>query len=359
MARLWVRGGVLEDVRIALSRVGLCVAGPVLVGWMFVVPMLAGWTVCAGQAPVERRTPPPVPGRAAGEPGGPTATLKVQTRLVTLAVNAVDAHGAPVSGLNQADFRLLEDGAEQKLAFFEKESNTPLSIVLSIDGSGSLRRNERLEKIAAKKFVNTLLRPQDEMDLQEFADSVKELVPFTNSKQQIEDGLGGLTQGGATAMYDGIFLASQSLAGTRQEGGRRRVLVLITDGGDTVHGVQYDAAVEAAQRAGVMIYALIVIPIYADAGRNTGGEHALIQMTQDTGGKYFYIEDAKDLGPAFAQVSEDLRTQYVLGYYAPSRSARNRSEGFRAITVELTGKAAADGTKLRYRSGYYANSAKQ
>ena len=317
--------------------------------------VLVGVAVCAGQAPIERRTPAAIPGRTAGEPGGPTETLKIQTRLVTLAVNAVDQQGAPVSGLAKEDFRLLEDGAEQKIAFFEKESNTPLSIVLSIDGSGSLLRNERLEKEAAKKFVKTLLRPQDELDLQEFSDSVTELVAFTNDKSRIEDGLGRLTQGGATAMYDAIYLASKSLGGTKQEGGRRRVLVLITDGGDTVHGTQYDQAVEAAQRAGVMIYALIVIPIYADAGRNTGGEHALIQMTQDTGGKYFYVEDAKDLAPAFAQVSEDLRTQYVLGYYAPDRSAKHLGSAFRAIKVELTDKATADKVKLRYRSGYYAS----
>ena len=66
-----------------------------------------------------------------------------------------------------------------------------------------------------------------------------------------------------------------------------------------------------------MVYSLIIVPIWADAGRNTGGEHALIQMAEDTGGKYYYVEDPSDLEPAFAQVSDDLRTQYVLGYYAP------------------------------------------
>ena len=302
--------------------------------------------VCAAQAPIERRTP--------GEPGGPLETLKISSRLVTLAVNAVDAHGAPVGDLNREDFRLLEDGKEQKLAFFDKQSATPLSIVLSIDGSGSLLRNERLEKDAAKKFVNTIVRPQDELDVQEFADSVRELVAFTNDKHRIEDGLNSLTHGDATAMYDAIFLASQSLAATRADGGRRRVLVLITDGGNTVHGTQYDQAVEAAQKAGVMIYALIVIPIYADAGRNTGGEHALIQMTQDTGGKYFYIEDAKDLAPAFAKVSEDLRTQYVLGYYAPALSVKNKTNGMRTLKVETTDAALAGKVSLRYRTAYYA-----
>jgi Ca-activated chloride channel family protein len=164
-----------------------------------------------------------------------------------------------------------------------------------------------------------------------------------------------MQRGDATALYDCVYLASQRLAQTKQGGGRRRVLVLITDGGDTVHGVQYPQAVEQAQRAGAMIYSLIVIPIYADAGRNTGGEHALIQMAEDTGGKYFYVEDAKDLGPALQQVSDDLRTQYVLGYYAPEKTPTNRNDGYRALKVELTNPDLAAKIGLRYRSGYYAS----
>ena len=131
------------------------------------------------------------------------------------------------------------------------------------------------------------------------------------------------------------------------------MLVLITDGGDTAHGVGYDQALEQAQRAGAMIYALIVVPIAADAGRNTGGEHALIQMANDTGGKYFYIENAKDLGPAFEKVSDDLRTQYVLGYYAPPRTLKTRRDGFRSITLDLTNAELAGKIRLRQRNGYY------
>ena len=133
----------------------------------------------------------------------------------------------------------------------------------------------------------------------EFDDDVREVVSFTNDKKRIEQGLGELGRGDATAVYDAVYLASQRLGETKQDAGRRRVLVLITDGDNTVKGVKYDEAVAAAQKAGVMIYALIVVPIASDAGRNTGGEHALIQMANDTGGKYYYIEDPKDLGPAF------------------------------------------------------------
>ncbi|MEO6911937.1 MAG: VWA domain-containing protein, partial [Edaphobacter sp.] len=211
--------------------------------------------------------------------------------------------------------------------------------------------NERLEKDAARHFVNALLRDQDEMDLMDFADTVREIVPFTNQKKQIERGLDQLQRGDQTALYDAIYLGSERLAGTHQDAGRRRVLVLITDGGDT-KGLRYGQALEQAQRAGAMVYSLIIVPITADAGRNTGGEHALIQMAEDTGGKYYYVEDPRDLKGAFARISDDLRTQYVLGYYAPPGG---HDQSFRAIKVQMKDPALRGKYVLRYRTGYYAD----
>jgi Ca-activated chloride channel family protein len=308
----------------------------------------AAWT----QAPIERKPPPGF---------DQLPTLSLQSRLVTVAVNAVDAKGAPVGGLEQKDFKLFEDGKEEKIAFFDKQSATPLSIVLALDGSESVLRNERLEKLAAERFVKTVVRTAggpgtgDELDLMEFADDVTEVVSFTSDPKRISAGFDHLQRGDATALYNAVFLASQRLGETNQAGGRRRVLVLVTDGGDTVHGLHYDQAIAEAERAGVVIYSLIVIPIYADAGRNTGGEHALIQMTEDTGGKYFYVEDAKDLGPALEKVSEDLRTQYVLGYYAPAATVKSRTDGFRALKIEVADPKKAGDIGLRYRTGYYAS----
>lgn len=303
---------------------------------------LAGFMLAAAllfQAPIERRLPPQVP------------TIRVETRLVNVAVNVVDAHGAPVTDLTQDDFQIAEDGRPQKIAFFEKESSTPLSIVLAIDASESVFGNKRLEQNAARHFVNALLRDQDEIDLIDFADTVREIVPFTNQKKRIERGLNELQPGDETALYDAIYLGSQRLAETRQDAGRRRVLMLITDGVDS-KGVRYEQALEQAQRAGAMVYSLIIVPVAADAGRNTGGEHALIQMAQDTGGKYYYVQDPKDLEPAFAHVSDDLRTQYVLGYYAP-HSGINSS--FRTIKVQMKNLALRGSYSLRYRTGYYAD----
>jgi Ca-activated chloride channel family protein len=281
-------------------------------------------------------------------------TLKLESRLVTLAVNAVDETGSPVGGLDKPDFRVFEDGKEQKIAFFEKESATPLSIVLAIDSSGSTQTSQRLEKEAAKKFVQTLLREQDELDLIEFSDSVREVVAFTPDKKRIADGLNELQHGDSTALYDAIYLSSQRLGETIQANGRRRVLVIISDGGDTVHGTAYPQALQQAQRDSVMIYSLIVIPIWADAGRNTGGEHALMELSGETGGKFYFIQESKDLAPAFAKVSDDLRTQYVLGYYAPEKTVKTRADGFRTLKVEVTDPAAAARVSLHYRSGYFA-----
>lgn len=293
------------------------------------------------QAPIERRQPPPqVP------------TIKVETRLVNVAVNVTDAHGAPVPGLTQSDFQVSEDGRPQKIAFFEKDSTTPLSIVLALDTSESIFNNERLEKEAARHFVNAIVRDQDELDLMDFSDTVREIVPFTNQKKQIERGLNELQPGDETVLYDAVYLASQRLSQTRQDAGRRRVLVLITDGVDT-KDTRYEQALEQAQRAGAMIYSLIIVPVEADAGRNTGGEHALIQMSEDTGGKYYYVGDPKDLDAAFSHVSDDLRTQYVLGYYAPQGVRHDQS--LRTIGVQMSDPGLRSKYSLRYRTGYYSD----
>jgi Ca-activated chloride channel homolog len=325
------------------------------------------------QAPIERRPPPPPVGAQApkdednvqdvpvarpaqnGSSGAPQSgfpTIKVETRLVNVALNVMDAKGSPVGGLEQKDFEILEDGKLQKIAIFEREATTPLSIVLAIDTSESVLTNERLEKDAAKRFVNALLREQDELDLMEFSDVVREIVPFTNQKKRIENGISNVQRGEATAVYDAVYLASERLAGTSGVNGRRRVIVLITDGGDTVKGSKYMQAMEQAQRAGAMIYSIIIVPISADAGRNTAGEHALIQMAQDTGGKYYYVVDPKDLEPAFRHVSDDLRTQYLLGYYAPRRGTDN---SYRTIRVRMEDEALREKFDLRYRTGYYAD----
>ena len=243
-----------------------------------------------------------------------TPTISVNVRLVNVFVNVTDSQGAPVAGLTREDFLLSEDNHPQKIAVFERQSELPLEIVLAIDTSGSVHKDFTLEHEAARHFVHSLLRPVDHLDLMEFSDNVREVVFFTNNPGRVDRGLNDMGRGAATALYAGVYLASQSLA--PRSG--RKVLVIISDGGNTVKGTTYDQALEQAQRGEVMVYPIIDVPIAASAGRDLEGEHALITLAQETGGKYYYA-DSSSLDKTFAQLSEDLRTQYLVGYYPTNR----------------------------------------
>jgi Ca-activated chloride channel family protein len=276
--------------------------------------------------------------------------IRVNVRLVNVFVNVTDANGAPVSGLTQQDFAIAEAGNPEKTAYFERETDVPLSIVLAIDTSGSVHKDIPVEKAAAHDFIHSLLRPVDRLDLMDFNSDVREVVPFTANVRRIDAGLADLDFGPATALYNAIYFASQSLAPHHG----RKVLVLISDGGNTKNGYDYPQALEAARRGEVMIYSIIDLPILADAGRDTDGEHAMITMSEETGGKYYYA-NAGNLGDAFRKVSEDLRTQYLLGYYPDPKA---RGSQFRSISVTLTHPAAASGPyTVENRTGYYPDAA--
>lgn len=291
-------------------------------------------------------------GQESAQGGAPI--IRVDTRLVNVPVNVTDARGVAISDLQQSDFQVREDGKLEKIAIFEREAGTPLSIVMAVDTSGSVMSQMRTEKDSAKRFARDILREQDEMDLISFSQESEELVPFTNDPKRIEQGLSRLSRGDDTALYNAIYVAAGRLGESKMDAERRRILVLVTDGGDnsTKREMSYSKAIEQAERAGAAIYPIIIVPILADAGRNTAGEHALIQMAEDTGGKYFYVTDRDDLKTAFAHLSDDLRTQYLLGYYAPRRG---KDTSFRRIDVALTDPGTSARASLRYRTGYYAD----
>jgi Ca-activated chloride channel homolog len=284
-------------------------------------------------------------------------TLHLDTRLVTIALNVTSNDGAPIPDLTAPDLELTEDNRPQRIAFFDQPSTTPLDIVLAIDASESVAPYERLERAAAHDFIHSLLRPQDRIALIAFADSVDQLTAFTNNPRRIDTALGHIRHGHATALYDALTLASQRLAETPAAPNTRRVIVLITDGENTTHHDSYTDALQAAQRAGATIYSLIVVPVAADAGRDTGGEHALMQLATDTGGKFYNIHQQSDLAPAFAHVSTDLRTQYDLGYYAPQPNTAqfsNDAPQLRHIHLQLRNPTLRAQYTLRYRTAYDA-----
>jgi Ca-activated chloride channel family protein len=273
--------------------------------------------------------------------------ISVDVKLVNVFVTVTDASGAPARTLTRDNFALFEDGVPQAISVFSRESQLPLSIVMAVDASLSTKKDLKLELVSARRFAHQVLRPQDALALYQFSEVVEELVPFTSDLKRIDAGIERVHVRSATAMYDAIYLGAEALY--RRAG--RKVMVIITDGGDTMSSTSYQEALRAAQQSEATVYSMIVVPIEASAGRELGGEHALIQLSHDTGGKYYYADTLPRLERAFEQISEELRAQYLLAYYPVRRIAET---DFRKIKVELKGPA-TEGLKARHRTGYFTS----
>ncbi len=285
----------------------------------------------------------------------PTTTFKVNVKLVNVFTTVTNSSGAPVSTLKEEDFQVFEDGKPQKIAVFRRESELPLSIVVAVDTSLSTRGDQKLELESARRFAHAILRPIDGLSLFQFSEVVDQVTPFTADVRVIDRAINHIRPGAATALYDTLYLGSEAL---KQRRGRK-VMVVITDGGDTVSQTNYQQAVRAAQEAEVILYSIIIVPIENSAGRDIGGEHALIQLSRDTGGKYFYASGLEQLDAAFRQISDELRTQYLIAYYP---STRLSDSDFRKIEIKIdpATKDYADPAELqvRHRTGYYTMPAK-
>jgi len=288
--------------------------------------------------------PPARADRKSSDSDDPTQ-FKVDVKLVNVFVTVTDEHGAPVAGLTKDNFQLQEDGKDQKIAVFEKESALPLSIVLDIDTSLSTRRDLPLELASARRFAHAILRPVDGLSVYGFSEIVDEAVPFTSDLTRIDRGIDRLRLGAATALYDALYLSAQALE-PRQG---RKVMVVVTDGGDTVSKTDYQEALRQAQEAEAIVYSIIIVPVEASAGRDLGGEHALIQLSSDTGGRYFYATSVPQLDDAFHQISDELRTQYLLAYYPSNRLSNS---DFRRIDIAVH---PGSNLNVRHRTGYYTS----
>jgi Ca-activated chloride channel homolog len=312
---------------------------------MKLLPLLALLAASVCQAQSSGSVPKPPWAKATADD---VSDIKVNVKLVNIFVTVTDEHGSPVGSLTKDNFQVFEDGHPQKISIFGKESELPLSIVLDIDTSLSTRKDLPLELGSARRFAHTIIRPVDALSLYDFSEVVSQDLPFTSDLKTIDRGIDRVHTGAATALYDAVFLGAQALE-TRQG---RKVLVVITDGGDTASQVDYRGALRAAQQAEAIVYSIIDVPIEASAGRDTGGEHALIQLSEDTGGKYYYASSIQQLDQAFRAISDELRTQYLLAYYPAQRLAES---DFRRLEVKLTGVPEATNYKARHRTGYYTS----
>jgi Ca-activated chloride channel family protein len=222
--------------------------------------------------------------------------------------------GELVGTLQKSDFTILDNGAVQDIRVFERQSATPLSIALLIDVSGSTAKDLKYETDSAARFLKALLsegNPEDAASLFTFDSDVTQVKHFTHNFVSLENALKYIRGSGGTSLYDAIYFAATDL----EERQGRKVMVVISDGGNTTSSMLIGKCLKAAQMADAVIYPVVVVPITNEAGRNTGGEHALIFMQQGTGGRTFFPAVGKDLDQAFTDILAELRTQYFLGYY--------------------------------------------
>lgn len=282
------------------------------------------------------------------QPGPPVFSTDV--RLVTLPVTVKDARNAPIGDLDRGDFTILEDGEPRDVAVFERRTNRPLSVALMVDASLSTAIELRFERQSAGRFLSRLLGPDanasDAAAVYSFSADTEALSGFTRDHSKLEKALDRVRPQTGTSVYDAVVLVAKDLS--RWDG--RRVIVMITDGGDTTSRYQFADALRAAHDAEVAIYPLIVLPIRSDAGRNRGGEHALVTLSKNSGGEAFVQHGARDLDVAFAEILRNLRTQYLLGFY-PQGEVGDRTERFRGIEVQVH----REGAVVLARSGYFAD----
>ena len=284
-------------------------------------------------------------GTAAAQANAQT-TFKVDVRLVRLLVTVKNAAGDLVGSVDPSEFTIYDNGVPQEVAVFERQTAVPLSVAVMIDNSGSTGKELRYEVTSVGKFLRALFtegNPRDAAALYAFNWEVTLLSSFTRRQNRLEDMLRPLKSEGGTSLYDAIYFSSEHL---RNRDGRH-VIVAVSDGGDTTSSKKYADALRSAQLVDAVFYPILVIPITNDAGRNTGGEHALETLAASTGGRVFMPSVGAQLDQAFTDILRDLRTQYLVGYYP--RNQPKDAPAFHSLRVELKRKD----LRVSTRSGYY------
>jgi VWFA-related protein len=297
--------------------------------------------------------------------GTSAETLKVNVDVVNLLFNTKDKSGRLIPNLTKDDFSVLEDGKPQTIKYFKEEANLPLTIGILLDTSYSQNRVLPIEKEVGAKFLQQILRKEDEAFLISFDINVDLLQDYTNSGSAIRAGMdaakinsGGGASGGipgigqgpvpisnpkGTLLFDAVYLAAHDKL--RSETGRK-TLILLTDGEDQGSQLKLQDALEAAQKADAIIYVLLI----SDRGFLSSGvgEGWMKKLAEETGGRVINVGNNQDkLQKGFDQISNELRSQYSIGY-TPTNARHDGT--FRKVEL----KAKQNGYKIQARKGYYA-----
>ncbi len=275
-----------------------------------------------------------------------SGVIRVQTNLVNILASVLDAHGQPIPDLTQDMFELSEEGVPQKIERFEAETNRPLDLALMVDSSMSTFKDMKFETESAAHFIRQVVRPGDTLGVFEFDEKVTQLSDFSADVPKLQSAARRITLGAGTSIYDAIVLGSNALR--RRGADRRRAIVLLTDAGETTSVSKFEDARRAAIASEALLYS-IVIRAANESGRNTAGEHALITITDSTGGAMFAVDEMQQLDATFDRIDRELRTQYLLGYY-PTPVPPSGSRRHVAVKVKA-------GDTVRYRKEYFTTGA--
>ncbi len=291
-----------------------------------------------------------------------TPTIRVDVNVVNVLCSVRDRDGRLVADLDKSDFEIKEDGKPQSILYFARETQLPLTIGLLVDSSVSQQSLIAEEQSAADLFFRQVLTERDAAFLITFDSRVELLADVTGSAGRLRSALerirvhGGapIPQGpfpriptGGTHLYDAVFLASEDVL-AREAG--RKAIILISDGQDQGSRLSRDAAIETAQKTDAIIYGILFVDrrFYGFDSPRYSGESTMKRMAEQTGGRVFKASNENELSMAFRQISEELRSQYSLGY-SPTNARRDGS--FRKIDL----RAKPRGLKVQARRGYYAS----
>lgn len=317
----------------------------------------------ASSAPQNQTSKPPEPQKSEtpSDVPGPqkTPAITSTTGLVHLVATVMDHHRNFITDLDQADFKVLEDGAPQQIRYFGRETDLPLRIGILLDTSNSIRPRLDFEKDAALDFLQHVLRRnKDQAFVMTFDNEPEIIQDYTGDLALLTDAIRKQRAGGGTALNDAIYRAAEKLTSPPIPKGAnpeiRRVLVVISDGNDNLSDHALSESVEAAIRAEAVIYCISTntdwLAIEGDKPHKIhveGGDKVLEQFADQSGGRVFYPYKVDDLAQSFVDIGEELRSQYFIAYSPNNAQATGQ---YRKIDVQIAQK----GLNVRTRKGYYA-----
>jgi len=251
-----------------------------------------------------------------------------------------------ITSLTREDFTVYEDNKKQEIINFNRETNLPLTIALLIDTSQSVAPKLKFEQEAAINFFQSVLKDQDRAMLVEFDSGVSMIQDFTNDPNLLAKKIRALKAAGGTALYDALYLTCDEKL-IRETG--RKTIVILSDGEDTASRRSFEEALEMALRAEATIYAISTTRggFFGVDTVSKEGDRVLRKLAEETGGRIFLPFKVEELENSFRQISQELRSQYNIGYISSNPA---RDGGYRRIEVRVAEKD----TRVNFRKGYYA-----